>query len=193
MQAYTREKLLDALVEAQQLANLYQHKDGRFIEQTLKWLVALEQDLAKLRHPLAGLAAAQRTNLNGAIDGMGGVGEVSKRKMARFEAIEIVSVIEVELRRVVETIDDQFKLWSDKIAQLAAIASRQTPIKLSSTQLTNVELKKIWTQFGQPPEGANMHQYLSAVMPQADLFYLLNDVINNLLANTSSSPEPIFS
>lgn len=193
MQAYTREKIIDALVMTQQLASLYQHKDGRFIEKTLKWLVGLEQDFAKLRHPLSGLVAAQRGNLNGAIGGMGGTGDVSKRKMARFEAIEVIAVVEVELRQVVDNIDGQFKLWSDKIAQMAAISSRQTPIQLSAAQLTNEQLKIIWTQFGQHPEGANMHQYLSAVMPQADLFYLFNDVISNLIANASSTQDPIFS
>lgn len=183
MQAYIREKLVDALIESQSLMNQYQKNSGNFIPYTLKWLIGVDEELAKLRHPLSSMISAERGKMLSAAEGNIDNPGRSKRKAERFQAVNVIDTVEQKLREVVDDIDNQFTVWRDKIAQLAAISSRHTPIILSQQQIGNNELKQIWQQFGIPEEGINMHQYLSAVMPQADLLYLLDDVVTNLLSN----------
>ncbi|MET1256280.1 hypothetical protein [Aliikangiella maris] len=184
MQAYIREKLVDALIESQKLINQYQTNSANFISSTLKWLIKIDDELARLRHPLSSMIAAERGKLLATVEG-GNLDNpgLSKRKAERFKAVNIIESVEQKLREAVDQIDSQFIIWRDKIAQLAAISSRHNPISLSQQQIGNKELIQIWQQFGIPEEGINMHQYLSAVMPQADLLYLLDDVVANLLSN----------
>lgn len=183
MQAYTREKLVMALDVSRRLADQYQAKDPLFIANSIQWFEQIEAELAKLRHPLVSLLAAKRIELSALAEGNVTAAHHSKRKAMRFESVVVLEAVEQHLRSEVERIDGQFADWRDKIAQLAAIASRQAPIQLTDSELSNTALGQIWQQFGKAEEGANMHQYLSAILPKADLLYLLKDVILNLLDN----------
>ena len=182
MQAYLRERLVEELLKLHDLANRYPQNSPGFIQQTLSWMKGLEQVLTRLRHPLAGTLASRRMLLESALDGHVDTSSHSRRKAARFRAVDLLAEAEAELRNEVERIDRQFNEWRDKIAQLAALASSQQPLPISDP-LVDAQLKLLWHQMGTAAEGANMHRYLSAVMPEADLLYLLRDVLNNLLSH----------
>jgi len=188
MQAYIREKLIEEIIYSEKLVSQYRSNNTKFIQNMLNWLDKLEKELSKLRHPLCGILSIEQakilTTLEGNITIMKGV---SKRKAMRFQAIESLEITKRELVKVINNIDNKFDLWKEKIAQLAAISSKNSPILISNeNELTSLRLAEIWKSFGSSQEGYNMHQYLSAVMPKADLMYILNEIILNILSNQSN-------
>ncbi len=184
MQAYLRERLIEELMRLHNLANRFPDHSPAFLQDSLDWMKDLEQLLTRLRHPLGGLIASHRMQMEAAIEGHVEETRHSRRKAARFRIIDILAQVDEQLRGEVARIDARFDEWRDKIAQLAALASARSPIDLTQP-LDNARLKAIWQQFGEQQEGANMHRYLSAVLNDNDLLYLLKDIIDNLLSHSS--------
>ena len=182
MRAYLREKMMQRLAECPTLSSRYLAGGSDCVPRIMRWLEGVEDDLSRLRSPLAGKVSSELMKLASAREGNLPHGTVSKRKAVRFQAVQAVETVEALLRGEIVRIDEKFNEWGDKIAQLAAISSRRSPIHIDG-ELGDAALRQIWKQFGVHQEGANMHQYLSAVMPQADLLYLLHDIISNLLNN----------
>lgn len=190
MQAYIREKLLSVQIETQTLINQYQTKNPEFVVNTIRWCKNLEEELTKLRLPLIGVVSSERGKLIAAMQGsvpQDSLTPKSKRKLMNFQAVESIECINQQISQTIERIDVQFNGWREKIAQLAALSSNQQVIELDIEKLNNATLSNIWQQFGQHKETYNMFQYLAAAMPQADLFYLLRDIIINLLNNKHPS------
>ncbi len=131
------------------------------------------------------MIASQRMKLEAAMEGHIESAHHSKRKAARFRAVDLLAEVDRQVREAVERIDLRFDEWRDKIAQLAALAAATNGGIDLSQPLDRAHLKSIWSSFGERGEGANMYRYLSAVMPEADLLYLLEDILNNMAGHNS--------
>ncbi len=185
MLALTRQKLLGHLAELPILINLYQRRDPQFYEKSIVWLASLETSLLQMRHPLAGMAATERGKALAIRDGYRDpdtvVDATSRRKISYATTVAILSRVEVALLAEIADIDARFKQWREKMAQFIAVATNDHPIPLPPGEPRQAWLEQIWNSFHVTPETRSMYQYLSTVMARSDRFYLLEDLIENLL------------
>lgn len=187
MRAFIREKILEELIDSAKLITEYQQKSPDFVVNTIRWCQSLEEFFIKIRHPASGIISSERGKLLAVMEGYKheeSPSQHSKRKAAAFQALESIEVINQNLHQVMIEIDTQFNAWREKVAQLIAITSSKHPIEIQGQEITNAALKHIWNQLGKNQETINMFQYLSAAIPQTDLFYLLRDIMINFLSNT---------
>ncbi|WP_299008439.1 hypothetical protein [uncultured Shewanella sp.] len=185
MKAYIKEKLLDELTHSQALTQQYKNRDTNFIKNTLIWIEGIENEFSKLRLAFVGVISAEKAKLLSVIKGENLTHTTRKIKEKNIAAVNTIDFINNKLYEEINAIDKNFEVWKDKIAQLSAISSKNNPIAIPiDGELSQDFLKTTWKNFGQASEGFHMHQYLSSILQQADLFYLLNIVINNLINNS---------
>lgn len=191
MLVVTRHMLNRHLLDLSDLVSRYARNDTAFVEETLSWLATVEQTLLQLRHPLVGLVATTRSQVLATRDGYRdrelSAAQTNHRQARRATAAIAVGRVEVELRRIVDDTDKQLDTFREKIAQLLAVASQQTPIPVQSGLPREEWLRRVWSDTAITSEASGMHAYLNAAVPHSDLLALLGDVLDNLLA--PSEPE----
>ena len=182
----TREMLLAHLLELPALTDLYAARDPDFVGATLTWLAACEATLQRLRSPLAALVAAERSKILAAGDGYREGGQVAEsanpRKVIRVVASRALARAEAELRAVVVATDERLHGLREKMAQLLAVASTAHSLPLPGDMPREQWLSTVWQLLRQSVEGRSMAAYLSGALQPADLWCVLGDTLDNLIA-----------
>lgn len=188
MLAATRETILEELLNLSRLVNAYQHHEPDFAIQANSWLLQLENTLQKLRSPLAASVSSQRGRISSATEGYGEPNlqqsRMSRRKRIGVTTALALAEIEKVLSAHVQSIDDKFDVWREKLAQFVSVASVSHPIPLPPTEPRQTWLKEVWRGWSSVVETRAMYHYLSAVMTPSDRLYLLNEILDNLLTPT---------
>jgi hypothetical protein len=184
--AYTREKLMESLLEVSALINLYQGQDAAFLPRTLQWMNDTEAALKQLRSPLSAMCASERGQLLAAIDGFRetdlNAREGSPRKAARAMCALCLGRVEASLRQRVSELDAQLSTAAEKMAQLLALASTRAPLPLPPTEPPSQWLTQVWQHLGSVAETRHLHAYLSSLLSADDRQYLLGQATDHLLA-----------
>lgn len=185
MLAYTREKIVDHLLETSRLVDCYQRRDPSFPAKVAGWLAEVEKSLTQLRLPLASLAATERGRIlavgGGFRDPAFAAEPMSQRKATVAVAALALGRVQEELRNKVTEIDASFDAWREKMAQFLAIATTKAPIPLPPTEPRDVWLANVWKGLNVNGEVQGMYRYLGAAMQPNDRLFLLDDVLSNLL------------
>lgn len=184
-----REMILELLLDLPILLDLYEDVDPRFGAAVLKWLHKGEQNLARLRSPLVGSLSAQRGKVLALQDGIMPDGcEIdrrNRRKRIRAGTALVLHDVESALNKIVVEIDENLKIYRDKMAQLIAVVSATNVIPLPPTEPRNLWLEKVWQSIEPTPETQHMLGYLNASLSKTDLNYLLDEVLGNLLSQAN--------
>ncbi len=193
MLALTREKLLEHLQEVNALVNRYQSRDSVFVAKSLNWLQEVEKSLLQIRSPAASLVAGERARLLAAGDGYRDP-SLSDRTTSRRKAILamtalVVSRVSDNLRGIIADIDAKFDPWRDKMAQLLALATESRPIPLPPTEPRHLWLQNVWRQLGRNGDTHRLFDYLNASMTMSDRLFLLDEMIERLLSESTGRPE----
>ena len=187
MLAITREHLLKHLLRLSSVADRYARHDPSYPEAVMQWLTVLEEDLARLRNPVASLASSQRAGILAAGDGMSRPGPggrpLSKRKARALAATRALSDVEEALRAQVQTMDRELETFRDKLAQLIAVFSQSRVLRLPPGGVTSDWLDHVWGELAETAEARGMYDYLSARLSVSDRRYLLAELFENLLDN----------
>jgi hypothetical protein len=190
----TREMLARHLFELPRIAEAYAANDSAAIERILAWLTAVEETLARLRHPGAGFASVQRTKVMAAKGGFrdDGVdyGQMNRRQIERATAVVAMARVEVVLREEVQNSDARIAEYKEKMAQFLAVASATAPLSLPSGSDRADSLRAFWSNVAVGGEATGMYKYLSASLKQSDLVVILGDVIDNLISHSPASGAP---
>jgi hypothetical protein len=184
----TRHKLNHHLLQLPELIDRYAQHDAAFLDDSLAWLTAVEQTLLQLRNPLASQVATARSQVLATKDGYRDqellAGTTNLRHAQRATAAIVLGRVEAAIRRVVDDLDTQLDGFREKMAQLLAVASRNTPIAIRQGQPREEWLRQIWSNIATTNETWGMYQYLNAAVPRSDLLALLGEVLDNLLASS---------
>lgn len=189
MRAVLREKALERLLQVPSLIDLHKQHSSSFIDQLLEWFSETEKALQPLRSPLVSRLATLRGQLLSADEGIlhpqvsNDIRSMRKRRNAL--AIILLQSAEVEIREEVDKIDSIFEGINEKLAQLIAIVSSQTPLPLS-LHLTEGYLDTIWMTLRSNKDTESMSIYIEAQTDLTDRRYLLQ----SLMANLQPSPAP---
>jgi len=187
MRSVVRETLLRALLELPALVDLYRDADPRFATAVGRWLETLEQDLGRVRHPLAGSLATQRAQVLAAGDGyqapdVAGTG----RRVQRATIARILEVVEPALRQEVTDIDRAFAEPREQLAQLVAVAVANGRLP-AQTEPREAWLEQVWGALPDGDGAAGIREYLAAKLSRTDRLFLLDEVLRNL--NGGDQPD----
>lgn len=186
MLAYTREALVERLLQVPALISLYQGQDAAFLPTTLQWMSETEALLKQLRSPLTALCASERGRVLAAIDGFRdaelATREGSPRKAARAMGALCLGRVEASLRQRVAELDAQLSTASEKMAQLLALGSTKSPLPLPPTEPHAQWLTQVWLHLGGVAETRHLHAYLSSLLSADDRQHVLGQAIDHLLA-----------
>jgi len=186
MQTVLREELLVHLFKLSEVLDLYSSGDPNFVNRAVQWLSKTESVLTKFRHSSVSLLATQRGLIVAAKDGYldpeleSGV-RVSTRKVIRATASLCLARAESELRGCVDAIDRRLDPLRLKMAQLISVASSNKPISFPPTEPRTEWLKSVWNDLAINGDTKLMHTYLSAALSPIDRFYLLDELLDNML------------
>jgi hypothetical protein len=186
---YTREVLIGHLQELPALVDLHQRGDADFPGQVLVWLGRVEATLGRLRNPLVGLAAGQRSALLAAGERRPESPQRNRRSEIRAAASRGLGEIEAALRQAVLDADARLAEAREKIVQLVAIASAAKPLSLPTAPADETWLTRLWRTLGENPGTETLYAYLNASLRPADRHYLLQDLLANAWsAHAASEP-----
>lgn len=180
MRSVVRETLVRALLELPALVDLYRDADPRFAEAVGRWLETLEDDLGRVRHPLAGSLATQRAQVLAAADGYRAPEVIgSGRRSQRATVARILEVVEPALRQEVATIDAAFAEPREQFAQLVAVAvaNGRLPDEIEPREGW---LEQVWAALPDGDGAAGIREYLAAKLSRTDRLFLLDEVLRNL-------------
>jgi hypothetical protein len=184
MQAIIRERIVEQLMEVPALVDQYLRHDHQFVGQTLRWLRETEHKLQNTRSTvvselaaLRGLAAASE---DGYVDPNVSAAKSSSRKSRRVMVVHTLSQAESALRRHVEFIDVEFNNFRDKLSQLLAVTSTNSPLPPPKT-IDSHYIDTVWEMLKHAPENQSLYFYLQARLTVIDRRYLLQDLLHNLL------------
>jgi len=184
--AYTREKLMEMLLQVPALISLYQSQDSAFVPSVLQWMTDSENELKRLRSPLASQCATERGRLLASVDGFPDAElrarEGGLRKAARATGALCLGRVEASMRQRVNELDAQLAQATDKMAQLLALGSAQSPLPLPPTEPRSAWLAQVWQQLGGVNETRHLHGYLASLLTASDRLYLLEQATDNLLS-----------
>jgi hypothetical protein len=194
MQAYTRENLLSHLLGLTELTNLYKERSVDYPIRVIQWMQDLEETLGKLRSPLAGFVAAERAKIIASMDGYcdpyiqpAGSGRSSRRSRQATAALGVAKVQE-RLLEIIEHIDRRFEEVYEKMAQLLAVISAQSPIPMPREgESRSGWHERVWQQMPSNGNTQGMVEYLRASLKHSDLLYVLGETLDNLVENAGSS------
>lgn len=185
--AITREHLMTHLLRLSTVADRFARHDPAYPEAVMRWLTVLEEDLARLRNPVASLASSQRAGILAAGEGPpppGAAGRpISRRKARALAATAALSEVEKALRGQVQKIDQDLEGFREKMAQLIAVFSRTSVLRLPAGGVTSDWLDRVWTDLAETDETRGMYDYLAARLTVTDRRYLLAELFENLLDN----------
>lgn len=186
MLSYTREALVERLLQVPALISLYQGQDAAFLPTTLQWMSETEALLKQLRSPLASLCASERGRLLAAIEGFRDAElvtrEGSPRKAARAMGALCLGRVEASLRERVGELDARLGVAAEKMAQLLALGSTKSPLPLPPTEPASEWLAQVWQHLAGVAETRQLHAYLSSLLSADDRQYLLAQATEHLLA-----------
>ncbi|MDF7800248.1 hypothetical protein P4C99_12290 [Pontiellaceae bacterium B1224] len=193
MQAYTREKLLSHLQGLTELSNLYKERSVDYPIRVIQWMQDLEETLGKLRSPLSGFVAAERGKVIASVDGYcdpyiqpAGSGRSSRRNRQATAALGVANVQE-RLQQTIEHIDHRFEEVREKIAQLLAVVSAQSPIPMPQEgESRSGWHERVWQQLPTNGNTQGMVEYLRTSLKHSDLLYVLGETLDNLVENAGS-------
>ena len=182
MRTIVRETLSRRLDALPSLVARYQKRDPAYVTAVLAWLSETEEELGRLRSPLAGFVAARRSTLLAARDGLRleSVTDANKRRAERATASLVLAEIEGELRAVVQDAEEFLGEMADKMAQLLAVAPGETFDGAVEGAAREAWLRELWKRLRNGNGGAGMHGFLSARMAAVDRLYVLDDLVRNL-------------
>jgi anti-sigma factor RsiW len=187
MLAITREHLLTHLLRLSAVVDRYTNSDPAFAEHVARWLSVLEDDLGRLRSPIASLASSQRAGIVAAGDGRAPAGpggrSISKRKARAVAAATAMAEVERALREQVQRIDKELETHRDKLAQLIAVFSQHSTLELPAGGVTSAWLDDVWRGLANVEDTRGMYDYLAARLTAADRRYLLAELFENILDN----------
>ena len=180
----TREILLDKLLSLPALIDTYQRGDSDFVLLANTWLQELEQSLAQLRSPLTSLVARERARVISAQDGLRDPSiseKVSRRRAVKMTTSLALGQVEAAMAGQLQTIDQKFDVWRDKLAQFISVASGLVPIPLPPSEPRREWLQLIWASWKQVEEARAMYNYLNTIMAPGDRLQLLGELLENNL------------
>lgn len=188
MQIYTRERLMQHILEVSDLSTLYRDQPSVYCAKVASWMEDIEETLGKLRHPLAGKVAAERGRIQGVSDGvrdpMVSLEMKRPRQIQRAMAAQSLATIQDLLFHYMEETDLKFRDMEQRMAQLLAVASSVDPIPARSVGETRESwVRRVWSQLCGIQEAKAMVDFLRASLKPYDLNYLLGETLSNLMNN----------
>jgi hypothetical protein len=185
----TRHMLNEHLLALPEITDRYAQHDARFVPESLSWLSEVEQSLLRLRLPLAGMVASGRSQVLATKDGYRErefvADSANSRQAQRAITTVVLNRVEAALRQVIDERDAQISGLKEKMAQLLAVASAVRPIAAPDGQPREEWLHQLWSSIPVTSETVGMYTYINASTPHEDLFPLLDELLNDLLASTS--------
>jgi hypothetical protein len=165
-----------------------------FTENTVRWLVQVEETLLQLHNPLVSLVAAGRGKILAASDGYTdpsvSIDRTGKRKRSLATIMVILSEIESAIRKRIDDIDAKLGAWQEKMVQFIAVATVNNSIPLPPDEQREAWLRTIWRSFQVSREMEGMYNYLNTVMAECDRLYILNEIVENLTRSDFPSNQP---
>jgi hypothetical protein len=188
----TREMLVQRLLELPALASAYADQEPWFNDRLVSWVEAVEAALIRLRHPMAGHIAVQRSTLTAAIAGhceaqVSG-GRSRRRQLLQAASLSTMQEVESSLQKVVAEADVRLDATREKMVQLLAVSSVGRPIPVPDGKSREEWLTRVWRSVGENSETRGMYNYLQAATTPSDLHHLLAEVLENLLGLPSGGP-----
>jgi hypothetical protein len=185
----TRHMLNEHLLSLPVLTDRYAAHDAGFVPESLSWLAEVEQSLLRLRLPLAGMVASARGQILATKDGYRErelLGDcASPRQAERATTTIALNRVEAALRQIIDDRDGQIRALKEKMAQLLAVASAVRPIPSPDGRPREEWLRVLWSSMPVTGETVGMYTYLNASTPHDDLYPLLGELLNDLLASAS--------
>lgn len=182
----TRHMLNEHLLKLPELTDRYAAHDAGFVPGSLSWLAEVEQTLLRLRLPLAGMVASARSQVLATKDGFRErellADSANPRQAQRATTTIVLNRVEAALRQVIDDRDGQIKALKEKMAQLLAVASAVRPIPTPDGQPRQEWLRTLWSSIPVTSETVGMYTYLNATTPHDDLYPLLEELLDDLLA-----------
>jgi len=185
MLAATRQLVMQRLDEVPRLVDRFSRREAQTPE-VLEWFSRVEQVLTRLRSPLASMVASERGRVVATPDGLHDPEvreQASGRKALRAMTAVSLSRVERALREMVGEIDHKLDSLREKLASFLAAASGSVPIPLPPECASERQrwLHQVWATLGASPETRSLYAYLNASMSSSDRFYLLDDVLTQML------------
>lgn len=191
MLVYTREKLIEHLLQMKQLSVAYQEKDPAYVGKVIHWMDDLEDTLQRLRKRQCGLVASERAKLEAIKDGfrdplLSGDGG-SPRKLCRAYAAIALSRIEAELSGIVSGIDQQFESYRERLNQLVTVLAMrdQLDVQAADESLSSWS-SRLWDGLVPSAETDGMVLFLSSSLKRIDLLHLFGETIENYFESRPS-------
>lgn len=187
MLAIERERLLDRLLALKAVSDLYEARDPTFPGASVAWLEETAVALGKLRHPLAGFAAAEKGRLLAVADGLRDPDlhreKTTPRQAQRAGAAVALSRAEARIREALERVDATLAGYEEQLANLVAYAASKQLLPAQGDGTREAWLRGIWGALAVDGDGRT-HQtrvFLASRLTWVDRLYLLGNVMDKLL------------
>lgn len=185
MQAILRERILERLLALRSITEKYAARDPSFPGAVGDWHDATARVLGELRHPLAGLAAAERGRVIAAADGLRDPDEraerTTTRRSARAVAAASLARTEQALRGELAQVEARLMALRSQIAEMVARVHAQNPIAPRGDRPREAWLRGVWRSLNGEPKARAQQAYLAGLMPWVDRLYVLGEVLDNLM------------
>ncbi len=190
MRALLRETMAGRLLAVPRLTQRYQAADVAYVDETLAWLAGTAEVLQQLRHPSAALVASNQAKLLAARDGYRPetVTETSTRKSVRATSAIVTGEVTTVLRAQIDEIDRYLDEMTDRMAQLLAVTSAESPIPLPPTEPRERWLDDVWRSMQNGNGAAGMYGYLNARLARSDRLYVMEQLLMNMLGEAAAGP-----
>jgi len=188
MQCILREKLLSQAQKLSDISNIYITDSGRFVDAYSFWLNETEKELSGLRSPFSILLQAEKSFLNSILDGSLPEHiqvEKSRRKMQKAFAAQSLEKISKEIYVKIESIDNTFDQFNEKLCHAIAILASKEPEVYEKLELNQKGVDAIWKKLGVLPETLPMYNYFCAKLSSTDINYIIMEIINKIISNKS--------
>jgi hypothetical protein len=185
MLAYTRELFMDRLLEMPSI--LKEFDDTGQVENLVNWLTTLEEEVGKLRNPLATSVTTTITSIQNCWEGqlIEGIQESMPKRKARKIAVKtLFGRLGESMSNEVENIDSKFEVMSDKIAQLLGAASAIKPLPMPDVNLQRWK-RNVWIELGKHESTKAIYTYLTSSLNKSDREYLLDSMLGRLADNNA--------
>jgi hypothetical protein len=186
----TRELVFSHQERIAALVDAHAARDPLLFDKVVEWLVTLEQDLRRLRHPAAGFASMKRAQLLAAKDGVvdfeiGGrrSGQRLERQVAASRALTETGEV---LMGALEEVEQRLRTMTDNMANLIAVASAVQPIPLQQDTERETWLRQVWASIPLDGQTARMHGFLRASLTRTDLLFVLGEVLDKFTSHAPS-------
>lgn len=186
MHCLVKEKLLKQAEGLSEISKTYYSNKSRFIPEFIKWLDESERELSFNKNPIGILFQSEKSKILSVLDGYlpdDVPNEKNLRKVQRAVTARSLNFLSTEIYSKLQQIETEYDAVREKLSHAIAVLGTKDPGLYASLDNDQKSVIQIWKLLKETPETLPMYNYFGARLSQTDLFYLITEILGNIVVN----------